>query len=84
MTLGPHASSASSLVASWCVLWAGLEPTRGHYNSTYLDELENIVDLAAEHGVYVMFNGHQDGISELFCGARRWVFHLPFLLPTNR
>ena len=24
MTLGPHASSAGSLVASWCVLWAGL------------------------------------------------------------
>eukprot|EP01052_Picozoa_sp_SAG31_P036813 SAG31_NODE_4648_length_3069_cov_1.952525_2_plen_340_part_00 len=38
------------------------------YNETYLDELENIVDLAAAHGVYVFLDMHQDGLSELFCG----------------
>jgi endoglycosylceramidase len=50
------------------VFWAGLEPTRGHYNETYLDQLERIVDLAGAHGVYVFLDMHQDGLSELFCG----------------
>ena len=46
----------------------GLEPTRGVYNATYIDELENIVNLAAAHGVYVFLDMHQDGLSKLFCG----------------
>lgn len=50
------------------VLWAGLEPTRGHYNETYLDELERVVEIAASYGVYVFLDMHQDGLSELFCG----------------
>ena len=50
------------------VFWAGLEPTRGNYNETYLAELENIVNLAADHGVYTFLDMHQDGLSELFCG----------------
>ena len=41
------------------VFWAGLEPTRGRYNETYLDELELIVSLGAEHGVYTFFDMHQ-------------------------
>ena len=50
------------------VMWAGTEPTRGHYNETYLDQIDAVVKLAAEHGVYVMLDMHQDGLSEYFCG----------------
>jgi endoglycosylceramidase len=50
------------------VLWSGVEPTRGHYNETYLDQLDTIVTLAATHGVYTLLDWHQDGISEHFCG----------------
>ena len=50
------------------VLWSGVEPTRGHYNETYLDQLDTIVTLAAAHGVYTLLDWHQDGISEHFCG----------------
>jgi len=50
------------------VMWPGTEPVRGQYNETYLDQIEAIVDLAAQHGVYVMLDAHQDGLSEYFCG----------------
>jgi endoglycosylceramidase len=50
------------------VIWAGLEPVRGEYNETYLDQLEHVVDLAASYGVYTLFDMHQDGLSEHFCG----------------
>ena len=38
------------------------------YNETYLDELDRIVRMAGEHGIYVMLDAHQDGFSEYFCG----------------
>lgn len=50
------------------VFWSGVEPTRGHYNESYLDELESIVQLAGDHGVYTFLDWHQDGLSEHFCG----------------
>jgi endoglycosylceramidase len=50
------------------VMWPGLEPTRGHYNETYLDELQRIASLAAAAGVYTLLDMHQDGLSEIFCG----------------
>jgi len=50
------------------VMWPGVEPTRGHYNESYLDGIERIVDLAAKHGVWTLLDMHQDGLSEYFCG----------------
>jgi endoglycosylceramidase len=50
------------------VMWPGLEPLRGQYNETYLDQIDAIVAMAGTHGVYVMFDFHQDGLSEYFCG----------------
>eukprot|EP00937_MAST-01D_sp_MAST-1D-sp2_P005638 g5638.t1 len=50
------------------VMWPGVEPLRGKFNETYLDQIEAVVALAAEHGVYVMLDAHQDGFSEYFCG----------------
>ena len=50
------------------VMWPGLEPVRGEYNETYLDQIDAIVTIAGKHGVYVMLDMHQDGLSEFFCG----------------
>ena len=50
------------------VMWPGLEPVRGQYNASYLDELERIAELAATYGVYTLLDMHQDGLSEHFCG----------------
>ncbi|TPX53190.1 hypothetical protein CcCBS67573_g09743, partial [Chytriomyces confervae] len=34
------------------VIWAGVEPTRGQYNSTYLNELKSIVQMCSDAGIY--------------------------------
>jgi len=81
------------------VMWPGTEPVRGDYNETYLDQIEAVVDLAAQHGVYVMLDVHQDGLSEFFCGEglpnwavrriegpAKWdePFHHPFPAPYDK
>ena len=50
------------------VMWPGTEPVRGQYNETYLDQIDTIVALGAQYGVYTMLDMHQDGLSEFFCG----------------
>ena len=41
------------------VLWAGLEPERGHYNMTYLDQVVACVDIAEQHGLHPVLDMHQ-------------------------
>ncbi len=50
------------------VMWPGVEPTRGQYNTAYLDQLEWIVRRAADYGIYTLLDMHQDVLSEKFCG----------------
>ncbi|KAJ3290814.1 hypothetical protein HDU79_002934 [Rhizoclosmatium sp. JEL0117] len=50
------------------VLWAGVEPTKGNYNQTYLAELTKIVQMCSDAGIYVLLDFHQDLMSERFCG----------------
>jgi len=50
------------------VLWAGLEPTRGVYNLTYLEEAIQIVEIAGAHGLYVVIDMHQDVFNRKYCG----------------
>ncbi|KAI8824720.1 glycoside hydrolase superfamily [Chytriomyces cf. hyalinus JEL632] len=50
------------------VIWAGVEPNRGQYNSTYLNELKSIVQMCSDAGIYVLLDFHQDLFSERFCG----------------
>ncbi len=37
------------------VLWAGVEPVEGEYNSTYLDIVETIVNMAGALGTTKIF-----------------------------
>ncbi len=47
------------------VIWDGIEPEPGVYDEKYLDEIEKRVNWAAQNGIYVMLDMHQDlyGIS---------------------
>jgi endoglycosylceramidase len=50
------------------VMWPGVEPSKGQYNATYLDQLEIIVKNLADSGVYVILDFHQDLWHRQFCG----------------
>ena len=50
------------------VLWAGLEPERGSYNLTYLDQVVACVDIAERHGLHPVLDMHQDVFNRRFCG----------------
>ncbi len=49
---------------SW--YWEGLEPTEGHYSSTYLDGIADAVGRLSSRGVYVVLDAHQDQYDQLF------------------
>lgn len=50
------------------VMWVGLEPEKGVYDSNYLDQIENIVNILNDHDIYVLLDFHQDIIHRKFCG----------------
>eukprot|EP00927_Polykrikos_kofoidii_P076453 TRINITY_DN7354_c1_g1_i1.p1 TRINITY_DN7354_c1_g1~~TRINITY_DN7354_c1_g1_i1.p1 ORF type:complete len:546 (+),score=79.62 TRINITY_DN7354_c1_g1_i1:48-1640(+) len=50
------------------VMWPGVEPTRGTYNTTYLQIVREIAAEAATYGIYILADMHQDLLSERFCG----------------
>ena len=48
--------------------WHRGEPTPGHYNYTYIQQIVDFVDLLNHSGVYVILDMHQDCWSPRFCG----------------
>ncbi|XP_065910588.1 endoglycoceramidase-like isoform X2 [Dysidea avara] len=50
------------------VAWPGVEPTRGEYNMTYLQVIEDIVNNLGKLGIYTILDCHQDLWSPKFCG----------------
>lgn len=50
------------------VMWPGVEPQEGQYNQTYLGEIEKIVTLLADEGIYTILDFHQDLWHRKFCG----------------
>jgi endoglycosylceramidase len=59
------------------VIWAGLEPSPGHFDDTYLDNIAQIVSLLQSRGIAVLLDFHQDMMNELFQGEGfpRWAVH---------
>lgn len=37
-------------------------------NTTYIETLKTIVDMASSYGIYTLLDFHQDDLSEKFCG----------------
>ncbi|MFT3903444.1 MAG: cellulase family glycosylhydrolase [Niabella sp.] len=55
------------------VNWSALEPSPGQYNSIYLHDLDERLQYAKQHGIYVILDMHQDLFSEKFGnGAPLW------------
>ncbi len=73
------------------VMWPGMMPEGPDtINSTYLDQVERVVDVLYKRGVYTILDLHQDVLSPRLCGegAPEWVQTtpqalggLPFPLP---
>jgi endoglycosylceramidase len=42
------------------VIWDGVEPKPGNYDEKYLDKVEEHVNWAAQHGLYILLDMHQD------------------------
>ncbi|MFO7974716.1 MAG: cellulase family glycosylhydrolase, partial [Candidatus Hydrogenedentota bacterium] len=55
------------------IIWDGVEPEPGVYDDEYLAEMDKRVEWAANHGLYVFFDMHQDLYSVLYSdGAPEW------------
>ncbi len=55
------------------IIWAGLEPEPGKYNEEYLAEIDKRIEWAANNGIYVMLDMHQDLYGSKFSdGAPEW------------
>lgn len=56
------------------IFWDALEPNPWEINDSYLDRVEEFLDLFAQEGMYVVLDMHQDVYSKVFCcdGAPAW------------
>lgn len=50
------------------LMWPGVEPARGVYNDTYLQQLRGLVARAATYDIAVVLDVHQDSLARLLCG----------------
>jgi endoglycosylceramidase len=50
------------------VMWPGVEPERGAYNSTYIQIMKQIMEQSYEYQIYSLVDAHQDVLSEKYCG----------------
>jgi len=50
------------------VMWEAVETSEGVYNTTYLDEVEQLINKLGEHGIWTMVDMHQDVLSRTNCG----------------
>src|SRR3990167_6636 len=48
--------------------WEAVEPVRGVYNQTYINNMKKIVETCAKYDIYVFLDLHQDVASKKFCG----------------
>jgi len=64
-------------------MWPGVEPVKGTYNTSYVEELRKIVRICADQGISVVLDFHQDGFSEMFCGegVPMWASYMHGLSP---
>ena len=62
------------------VMWPGVNPTNAtFFNSTYLAQMESIINAAGKYGIVTLVDLHQDLLSSYFCGegAPDWAIKPP-------
>jgi endoglycosylceramidase len=69
-------------------MWPGLEPVKGQYNTSYLAQLEEIVNALGQKDIVTLLDCHQDVLAPQYCGegVPAWAAipspgSLPFPLP---
>ena len=55
------------------VMWPGVEPEQGQYNTTYIEVMQKIVNDLGKAGIYSIIDFHQDVISPFYCGEGTWI-----------
>lgn len=50
------------------IIWAGVEPQPGVYDTNYLNSIRDTVNLLADHGIYTVLDMHQDLYSSVLGG----------------
>lgn len=58
-------------------MWAGVEPEPQQYNMTYLNIVQQIVELLGSNGIFVLFDMHQDVLSSRtgsYDGIPGWLY----------
>lgn len=55
------------------IIWDGIEPSPGQFNGQYVDNVQKMIRLADQFGLYVILDMHQDLYSSLYAdGAPAW------------
>ena len=50
------------------VMWEAVETAPGVYNSTYLDECNELITAMGDKGIYTLVDAHQDVFARSICG----------------
>ena len=48
-------------------MWPGIEPTRGSFNQSYIDEIKKLIDEAGKRDIFTMADMHQDVYNRKEC-----------------
>jgi endoglycosylceramidase len=62
--------------------WSELEPERGQYNQSYIQQIREIVNKAAEHDIYIILDMHQDAWGK-YIASPADVVCPPLLIPAQ-
>eukprot|EP01138_Halocafeteria_seosinensis_P007281 gb/GECG01007444.1/.p1 GENE.gb/GECG01007444.1/~~gb/GECG01007444.1/.p1 ORF type:complete len:562 (+),score=47.45 gb/GECG01007444.1/:1-1686(+) len=76
------------------VLWEAVEPHKNEPNTTYLNQMTDLIDRLGQYGIYSIVDAHQDLFSRRFCGEGTpdWAvdsgnlpeqYRFPFPIPVN-
>lgn len=49
-------------------MWEAVETAPGVYNSTYLDECNDLITTMGQKGIYTLVDAHQDVFARRICG----------------
>jgi len=50
------------------ITWEALEPSRGEYNSTYVEKTKELINRLGQRGIYTLIDMHQDLYGPKICG----------------
>jgi len=49
-------------------MWEAVERSPGVYNTTYLQQIDNLITKLGKKGIYTMIDAHQDIFTRKICG----------------